>query len=159
VKDLGTSFQDQRPPISAGSQKSDNSLQIKPSKQGNSDRPPQITTSPQNPQSPQASRLDQDSDTSQDVWLPSGEAEGARLVESPQHGTPVKSEKTWKQGDALDEMIMVAKNMEHLPLSDDDEEEEGSSNDPGDEGGSDEGSPLRAPKKQRKTSEKGSSFS
>jgi DNA polymerase IV len=157
VKNLETSFQDQRPPISAGSQKSDSSLQIKPWKQGTSDKPTQITTPPQNPQSPQASRLDQDSDMSQGVWLPSGEAEGARLVESPQHGTLVESEKTWKQGDALDEMIMVAKKMEHLPLSDD-EEEEGSSSDPGDEGGSDEGSPLRAPKKQRKTSKKGSSF-
>jgi hypothetical protein len=94
VKDLETSFQDQRPPISAGSQKSDSSLQIKPSKQENSGKPPQITTPPQNPLSPQASRLDQDSDTSQGVWLPSGEAEGARLVESPQDGTPVESEKT-----------------------------------------------------------------
>jgi DNA polymerase IV len=157
VKNLETSFQDQRP-ITTDSQKSNSSLQVKPSKHGNSDKPPQITSPPQNLLSLQASRLDQDSDTSQGVWLPFGEAEGARLVESPQHETPFESEKTWEHGDALDEMIMVAKTMEILPLSDDDEEEEGSSNDPGDEGGSDEGSPLRAPKKQRKSSKEGSSF-
>ena len=122
--DPGT--QEQAAPVSA-LQASNVSLDIKSSKRKSGPVPP-ADTPPRSPRSPQNSpdHSQPSLNTSQRAWLHHfGSQGGEGVVESPREVSPSENEphKRARLGDALGEMIEVARGMAHLPIDDDEDDE------------------------------------
>ena len=118
VKAPEASSTEKHPTTPSSSQRTDVSLQIKSGKSGEAGALAQRDTPSRSQVSTQ-----REGQSLGGALLQTKETEPGELLETPQQPTPAKNHaENWRLGDALDELIVTAKGLEFLPLSDDEDD-------------------------------------